>query len=84
MNQDKITVNLNGQDVSCDILFSFVCNETGKGYIAYTNHEKDENNQEIVYVNVYDPVIGTSALGEISDQKEWDLINAIIEKIIGL
>ena len=84
MNQDKITVNINGENVVCDVLFSFVCNETGKGYIAYTNHAKNENNQEIINVGVYDPVVGTSALGEVTDPKEWDLINAIIEKIKSL
>ncbi len=84
MNQDKLVVNMNGENVSCDILFSLVCNETHKGYIAYTDHQKDENNQENLFIGVYDPVVGPSALGEVSSQQEWDLINSIIEKIKSL
>ena len=84
MNQDKITVNINGENVVCDVLFSFVCNETHKGYVAYTDHSKDESGKEKLYVGVYDPVVGQSALGEVESQQEWDLINSIMEKIKSL
>ena len=84
MNQDKIVVNINGKNVNCDILFSLVCNETGKGYVAYTDHTKDESGKENIFVGTYDPTVGSSALGEVSSQEEWDLINSIIEKMKSL
>ena len=84
MNQDKIVVNINGESKTCDIYFSFVCNETKKGYVAYTDHSKSENGEEIIQVGVFDPVIGPSALGKVETEQEWDLINSIIEKIRNL
>ena len=84
MRDGNIVINKDGKDVKCDILFSFVCNENGKGYVGYTDHSMDENNKERVYVNCYDPSKGINNLEKIETQAEWDMVNTLIERIKNL
>ena len=84
MSQDKLDVVINGQSVSCDIYFTLMCNENKRGYIAYTDHSKDESGKENVYISYYDSSVGPTELFEITDPKELDLVNAVIEKVKSL
>ena len=84
MKDGYIVINKDGKDVKCDILFSFVCNENCKGYLGYTDHSKDENGKEIIYVNAYDMNNGIDHLEEIQTDAEWDLVNSIMERIKNL
>lgn len=84
MEKDKLIVNINGNDVTYDIYFTLVCNENGKGYIAYTDHSVDENGKEQVLVSSYDPNVGTNVLSSIETEEEMNLINGIIDKIQSL
>ena len=36
-------INEKGEEVVCDILFTFDSDETKKSYIVYTDNSKDEN-----------------------------------------
>ena len=84
MSNDKLIAEVNGQRMEFDIYFTLVCNETKKGYIAYTDHSLDEEGKENVHVSTYDPNVGFDTLGEIETQEEWDLINGVIDKIKNL
>ena len=81
MNSNKIIAEIDGQRMEFDIYFTFICNQTNKGYIAYTDHSLDEQGNENLLVSSYDPNVGFDKLGEIETQEEWDLINSVIEKI---
>ena len=84
MNQDKLEVVINGQNVVCDIYFTLMCNENKKGYIAYTDHSKDESGKENVYVSYFDANVGPSELFEVTEQNELSLINNVVEKVKSL
>lgn len=84
MNNDKIIAEVDGQRKEFDIYFTFVCNQTNKGYVGYTDHSLDEQGRENLIISVYDPTVGFDALGEVQTQEEWDLINSIIDKIKNL
>ena len=84
MSQEKLVVLKDNQELECDVLLSLVCNEIGKAFIAYTDHSKDENGRDNIFVSSYDPNMGVDRLLEITDQREWDLINSIIDKIRNL
>ena len=84
MDKDKLVTNVNGENVTYDIYFTLVCNELGKGYIAYTDHSTDDSGKENVFVSSYDPNVGTNVLNEVQTQEEWNLINVVIEKIQNL
>ena len=81
MNNNKLIAEVNGQRMEFDIYLTFVCPETNKGYIAYTDHSIDEQGREILHYSAYDPNIGFDELKEIQTQEEWDLVNEIIDKI---
>lgn len=81
MNQDKLIVVRDGKEIPCDILFSLVCNETKKGYVAYTDDTTDENGKKTMLIGVYDPSVGTQSLSKLEDPREWELINSIIDKL---
>ena len=80
-NNNKLFAEMDGQRREFDIYFTFICNQTNKGYVAYTDHTLDEQGNEVLHVSTYLPNIGFSELREVETQEEWDLINSVIEKI---
>ena len=51
MEQEKIVINKNGQDIECDILFTFDSEDTGKAYIGYTDNSIASNGRKNIYVS---------------------------------
>jgi len=74
-------VGENGEKVVCDILFTFDSEETNKSYMVYTDNSKDENGKVRVFASIYDPQDPTSKLEEIKTEKEWKVINTILETL---
>ncbi len=74
-------VGENGEKIVCDILFTFDNEETKKSYMVYTDNSKDENGKVRVYASIYDPEDPQSKLEEIKTEKEWKVINTILETL---
>ncbi len=74
-------VGENGERVVCDILFTFDNEETNKSYMVYTDNSKDENGKVRVFASIYDPNDPKSKLEEIKTEKEWKVINTILETL---
>ena len=74
-------VGENGEKVVCDILFTFDNEETNKSYMVYTDNSKDENGKVRVYASIYDPQNPNSRLEEIKTEKEWKVIDTILETL---
>ena len=74
-------VGENGEKVICDILFTFDNDETKKSYMVYTDNSKDENGKVRVFASIYDPNDPKSKLEEIKTEKEWKVINTILETL---
>lgn len=70
-----------GHEVVCDILFTFDNEETKKSYIAYTDNTKDASGKVNVYASIYDPNDKDMKLEEIKTEKEWKVINTILETL---
>lgn len=81
MNNNKLIAEVDGQRKEFDIYFTFICNQTNKGYIAYTDHGVDEEGRENLFISTYDPNIGFDELRKIESQEELDLVKTVIEKI---
>ena len=82
--KDKNTIKLtneNGEEVVCDILFTFDNEETHKSYIAYTDNTKDESGKVRVYASIYDPNVPNSKLEDIKTDKEWKVIDTILQTL---
>ena len=71
----------NGEKIVCDILFTFDSDETGKSYMVYTDNSKDESGKYRVFASIYNPNDPKSELEEIKTEKEWKVINTILETL---
>jgi len=74
-------INDKGEEVICHILFTFDSEETKKSYIVYTDNTKDEAGNIQVYASTYDENDPTSRLGAIETEKEWKVIETILETL---
>ena len=82
--EDKNTIrvtNDKGEEVVCDILFTFDSDETGKSYIVYTDNSKDENGKVRVFASIYNPNDAKTKLEDIKTDKEWKVIETILQTL---
>jgi len=85
MNEEKkgifTIINDKGEEIECEILFTFDSDETKKSYIVYTDNTTDETGSTKVYASVYDPTGQTSALMPVETEKEWLVIENILSSV---
>ena len=74
-------IDENGNEVVYDVLFTFESDETKKNYIVYTDNHKDESGNIEVYDSIYDPENPNSKLEAITTDKEWKVIETILETL---
>ena len=79
-NSFKI-INDNGEEVMCDVLFTFDSEETKKSYIVYTDNSKDEQGNVQVFASIYDPNVEDQKLEPITTEKEWKVIETILNTL---
>ena len=73
--------NDNGEKVKCNALFAFDSDETGKNYIVYTDNTTDSEGNKKVYASTFDPKEENPILGPIETEKEWKIIEDILNKL---
>ena len=71
----------NGKEIVYDVLFTFENDETVKNYIAYTDNAKDDQGNIQVYASIYDPENPEAKLEAIESEKEWKVIETILETL---
>ena len=76
-----VLTNDNGEEVRYDVLFTFDSDDTNKSYIAYTDNTYDEDGNISVYASTYEPESEEMILGEIETDKEWKVIETILNTI---
>ena len=82
MKDNKFTmIDESGQEGEYDVLFTFESEETNKNYIVYTDNTKDETGNVEVYASIYDPENPNSRLEPIETEKEWKVIETILETL---
>jgi len=74
-------INKEGQEVECNVLFTFDSDETKKSYIVYTDNSKDENGNIQVYASIFHPNEENTKLEPIETDKEWKVIETILSTI---
>ena len=70
-----------GKEVICEVLFTFDSEETNKSYIVYTDNTTDEKGNIKVYASVYKPNSDSTELLPIETEREWKIIETILESI---
>lgn len=82
MKENKFTmIDENGEEHTYDVLFTFESEETHKNYIVYTNNTLDETGNIEVYASTYDPTNPNSKLEAIETEKEWKVIETILNTL---
>ncbi len=87
--EEKMTfkvINDEGKEVECEVLFTFESDETKKNYIVYTDNTTDEEGNTKVYASIYNPEETEGESGEtkllpIESEKEWKIIETILEEL---
>lgn len=74
-------VTEDGKEVICNVLFTFDSEETGKSYIAYTDNTYEEDGSIKAYAAVYHPEDLNSGFEPIETEKEWKVVETILEAI---
>ena len=74
-------IDQDGNEVVYDVLFTFESDETNKNYIVYTDQSKDDKGNIQVYASIYDPENPNSKLEPIETEKEWKVIETILETL---
>ena len=80
-NGKFIITNNKGEELECDVLFTFDDDKLKKSYIVFTDNTKDDNGQIRVYANTYDPTGKDMSLGKIETDEEWDNIQNILASL---
>ena len=75
------TINDEGKEVECEVLFTFESDETKKNYIVYTDNTLDEEGNTKVYASIYNPDQDETKLLPIETEKEWKIIETILEEL---
>lgn len=70
-----------GKEVECEVLFTFESEETKKNYIVYTDNTLDDEGNTKVYASIYNPNEAETKLLPIETEKEWKIIETILEEI---
>ena len=74
-------IDSEGNETVYDVLFTFESEETNKNYIVYTDNTKDETGNIEVYASIYDPEDPHSKLEAITSEKEWKVIETILDTL---
>ena len=70
-------INDEGKEIECEVLFTFESEETNKNYIVYTDNTTDEEGN----TKVYAPDQEETKLEPIETDKEWKIIESILDEI---
>ncbi len=84
MKEEKMTFkvfNDEGKEIECEVLFTFDSDETKKSYMVYTDNTTDDEGNTKVYASIYDPKEENPKLLPIETDKEWKIIETILEEI---
>ena len=74
-------INDEGKEIECEVLFTFESDETKKNYIVYTDNTLDEEGNTKVYASIYNPDQDETKLLPIETDKEWKIIETILEEL---
>lgn len=85
LDNGKIVIkNDKGEELVCDVLFTFDSDETNKSYIAYTDNSKDEKGNTKVYASTYDKEGEDLSLKPLTTEKEWKIIDNILASVLDM
>ena len=78
-NKNVFTItNDKGETLECEVVMTIESDEFKKNYIVYTDHTMDEIGNLKIYASIYDPTGASLDLQPVTEEKEWDMIEAVL------
>ena len=74
-------VNDNGEEIKCEILFTYEDEKTKKNYMAYTDNTLDEEGNTKVYASIFNPEEENPVLLPIETDEDLKLIEGILTSL---
>ena len=74
-------IDKDGNEIECEVLFTFESEETKKNYIVYTDNTTDDDGNTKVYASIYNPNDEKSILYPIESEKEWKIVETILSEL---
>lgn len=81
LEKEKITINKDGKEVECDVLFTFDSEDTMKSYIGYTDHSMAANGRKNIYVSALNPLNPELELEDITDENELAMVQDVLRQL---
>ena len=78
---EKITMIKNGEEVNCNILFTFDSDDTMRSYVGFTDNSIASNGRKNIYVQSFDPLAPEIKLENITDERELEMVNDVLIQI---
>ena len=79
--QKFIVLDDKGRQIECEPLFTFESEETKKNYVLYTDNTRDKDGNIRVFASIYEVTDKGNKLLPIKSEKEWKVIETILESI---
>ena len=80
IDDDKITLIVDGKEETYDLLLSFECKENGRTYICFTDGEDEEGNANMIFASI-DPKSESNMLYDITHPEEEEMINEVLKNL---
>ena len=74
-------VNDQGEEVQCEVLFTFEDKQTGRNYLIYTDYSRDDEGNFKVFASVYEPGGESQRLQPVQTDEEWRMIEEILSNL---
>ncbi len=74
---------VNGIEVTYEILFTFDNEELKRTYVAYTDHQKDKDGKENIYMGYINPYANDFELLPVTTPEEISMFNDVLAEIQG-
>lgn len=81
IENEKVIIKKDKQDIECRVLFTFSSTDTMKLYIGYTDDSIGSNGRKNIYVSNYSPFSLENKLENVTESKELEMINKVLERI---
>ena len=70
-----------GEEITCEVLFTYEDEKSKKNYIAYTDNTLDDEGNIKVYASIFNPEEEDPVLLPIASDEEWKLIEVMIKSL---
>ena len=70
-----------GEEITCEVLFTYEDEKSKNNYIAYTDNTLDDEGNIKVYASIFNPEEENPVLLPIESDEEWKLIEGILSSL---